>query len=53
MLTRSDIRDDTLLMRFDEITEKLREFSEKYNADLSKIRIVEKREEKPKLLFYN
>ena len=53
MLTRTDIRDDTLLMGFDEITRKLREYSEKYNIDLSKIRIRMQDGEPQKRLFYN
>jgi len=53
MLTRSDIRDDTLLMGFDETTRKLREYAEKHDIDLSKIVLRMKESEKRPRLFYN
>lgn len=55
MLKKSDYRDDDLLLRFDDITEKLRRHAQKNNIDLSKIRIRNKECEKiqRRYMFYN
>lgn len=55
MLKKNDCRDDDLLIRFDEITEKLRRHAKTHNIDLSKIRIRNKECEKiqRRYMFYN
>lgn len=46
MLNKSDVRDDNLLLGFDEITKKIRDHAAKNNIDLSRIRIRNKECEK-------
>ena len=55
MLKKTDYRDDDLLIRFDEITEKLRRHAKKNNIDLSQIRIRNRECEKiaRRYVFYN
>ena len=55
MLNRSDLRDDSLLIGFDEITERIKRHAKKNNIDLSKIRIRNRECEKyeRRYVFYN
>ena len=55
MLTTNDIRVDSLVVEFNEMTEKLKKHAEKNGIDLSKIRIRNKEAEKVnrRYMFYN
>ena len=55
MLNKSDLRDDNLLIGFDEITTRIRRHAKKNGIDLSKIKISNKECEKynRRYMFYN
>lgn len=55
MLNKRDLRDDDLLLCFDDLTKAIRKQAKKYNVDLSKILIRNKECEKyhKRYIFYN
>ena len=56
MLNRSDVRDDNLLLEFDETTKRIRDHAKRKNIDLSRIKIHNKECEKIQRrykMFYN